>query len=313
MAIVNSSETRVALIKESTWNTTPPTTPVFLTARVTGESLNLVRGTVVSDEIRSDRNVADLIQVSGGARGGFNLEMSYGGTGSWLDAILESVMYNTFATNNLTNGISQQPMTIEKTYEAGATDVFVRHTGMVANTFNLEAVARQKVTASVDFLGGGGSTGSAILTGATYTAAPTGAIMQTSTGFASLSMTGITSPKVMSVRLAVNNNLREQPVLASLYSAGIGSGRFEVTGSVEFYLENSSIIDLFLAGTATSLSFTIGTVTAEKYTFNCPNIELENVQHSAGGNDADVMLRADFRALYNSGISGTMRITRAVA
>jgi hypothetical protein len=117
----------------------------------------------------------------------------------------------------------------------------------------------------------------------------------------------------MSVRLAVNNNLREQPVVASIAPAGIGSGRFEATGSVEFYLENSSIIDLFLAGTATSLSFTIGTVTAEKYTFNCPNIKLENVQHSAGGNDQDVMIRADFRALYNSGIGGTMRITRAVA
>jgi Phage tail tube protein len=312
MAIVDSSQTRVAVIKETTWGTTP-SSPVFLNARYTGESLNLTRTNIVSDEIRSDRNVTDLVQVAGASGGGLTLEMSYGGSGSALDAILESALFNTFSTNVLTNGVSQQPMTIEKTFEAGTTDVYLRHVGMVANTFSLTATAGRMVTASADFMGGGGTTGTAILTSATYTAAPSGGVMNAATGFASLSMTGLTSPKVMTVTVNVNNNLRQQAQLGSITAAGIGSGRFEVTGTAEIYLEDKTIIDLLLAGTASSLSFTIGTTTLQKYTVSIPSLKFDSVDVTAGGNNQDVMARANWRGIYDSGIAGTLRITRAVA
>ena len=60
--MTDSSQTRLAYIEESTWGTTPAT-PTMLEMRFTGESITPNIETIVSDEIRSDRNVTDLIQT----------------------------------------------------------------------------------------------------------------------------------------------------------------------------------------------------------------------------------------------------------
>ena len=94
--MTSTSETRLAYIAETAWGTTP-TTPAFTNARFTGESLTPDLQTVVSNEIRPDRNVTDLIQVGQSAGGDVNFELSYGAFDDWL----ESVMYNTWSTNVL--------------------------------------------------------------------------------------------------------------------------------------------------------------------------------------------------------------------
>jgi hypothetical protein len=46
--------------------------------RFTGESLNATQNSVVSDEIRSDSQITDLVRVATGASGDVNFELSYG-------------------------------------------------------------------------------------------------------------------------------------------------------------------------------------------------------------------------------------------
>jgi hypothetical protein len=312
MTIASGSTTRLAVIKEATWGTTP-TTPVWLVARMTGESLNLTKQFITSNEIQSDRNVRDAIGVGKGAGGDIQIEWAYGGSGSALDAMLESVMWATWSSDVLKNGTSQQPLSIEKTFETGATDVFCRMTGMVGNTLSLTASARQILTGSIGFIGKGGSYDSAIVTGATYTAAPTGAVMDAAANFASLSVTGLTSPKIRTVTLNATNNLREQAVVGSDELAGIGAGRFEVSGTMEVYLEDKSLLDLYFNSTAADLSFVIGSVTTEKYRFDVPNLKFTSAEVVAGGNDADVVVNAGWQGLYDSSESCTLKITREVA
>lgn len=307
MAIGDSSQTRVALVPEVTLGTTPAT-PTFVNHRYNSETLKINRGNVTSDEIREDGNVTDLIQVSGAAAGGLSGEMSYGTN----DLILESALGGAWSTNVLTNAQAISGFTIEKTIELGATDAYLRHTGMVANTFGLNVRANQIVTWNSDFLGLGGSTDTAIITGATYTAANTKAVLSAGTGFASLSAGG-TTPIITGLTLNTTRNLRQQQQAGSLDAAGIGTGRFVVTGEIDAYFENATLYDLFLAGTASALSFNIGTETNEKYTFSVPKIKFSDGEVLAGGNDQDMMVRLPYQGIYDSGIGGTLRITRAVA
>ena len=71
--MVDSSQTRLAYITEVTYGTTPAS-PVFKNQRFVSENLNANLENVVSNEIRADRNVTDLIQV-GAYEAGSNPEV----------------------------------------------------------------------------------------------------------------------------------------------------------------------------------------------------------------------------------------------
>lgn len=305
----NASEVEIGVVAEASWGVTP-SPAAFVPTRFTGESLEISRNNAVSNEIRADRNVADLIQVGGGAAGGVNFELSY----STFDDLLESLMFSTWSgspANELVNGVTMKSFQLQKKIVA-TPDVYMLFKGMVVDTMELNVAAEQIVTGSFGFVGKNGTVSEAA-TGTTGSAT-TKEVMNASSHL-SLSALAISPlPTVLSIRLRVSNGLRAQKQVGSVDAAGIGNGRFTVSGSFEAYFENKSIADMFLAGNSGGLTFTVGGTTAEKYTFNIPTIKLSgNPKIAAGGNDQDIIYSCDFQGLYNTGIDGTMKITRAVA
>jgi hypothetical protein len=308
----NSSETRLAIVQESTWGVTPAT-PAFLNCLITGESLGASRQTISSNSIRPDRNVQDLTQVGGAAAGDINIEMVYGGTGSPLDLLLEGVMFSAWSSDAITNGVTEKSFTIEKTFPANGSNIFYRLTGMVPNTFNLNCTAGSEVTGSFGFMGKDGSTSASAISGATYTPVGNTTVMNAASGFAGLGITGLTSPNVRTLNLSVTNNLRDQKALGHMGNVGVGTGDFVLTGGCEVYLEDRSLIEMYLAGTPSDLTFTLGTVSGSKYTFTLPNLRWTEAQVVAGGKSQDVVVSAKFQGIYDSTEGATFKIERAVA
>lgn len=307
LVAANASETRLAFVPQSGFGVTP-TNPTFQNLRITGESLVIERQNVVSDEIRPDRNISDLIQVGGGASGDVNFELSYG----TFDALLEGALQGSWSTNVLKNGIVQPFFLFEKTFETGTTDAFLRYESCAIDTMTLNIAAREIVTGSFSVMGKGGSTGSSIISGATYTAATTTDVLDAASSFADLSIDGVSpAPDITSITLNLTNNLRQQPVVGQVDTAGIGKGRFQVSGTVEMYFASLDIYDLFLAGTASALSFTIGKTAGSRYTFDLPNIKFDTADAPATGNDTDVILTMGFQGLYDVSEACSLKITRA--
>lgn len=313
MAFADTSGTRLAFVTESTEGTTPAS-PSFTNLRFTGENLIGEKQTVTSQEIRDDGNVPDVTRVGGQVSGGFNFELTY----ATFDSILESVMCGTWATNVLVNGRDRKAFTFEKTFETGATDVYRRYAGCLVGSINLDIVAQQIVTGQATVMGRSYSAASAALSGATYAASNTKKVMNAAADFASLTI-GSVSPalRVRRIQLAMTNNLRAQTEIGTDGLAGIGLGQFVVTGSVEAYLENKAILDLLDNHTSSSMTFTVGSVTAEKYTVSLPKLYMTAGDAVTPGNNQDVMVNMQFQAIYdNSGSPAndhTMKITRAVA
>lgn len=305
--MTDSSQTRLAYIAESTYGATP-STPTFLEARFVSESLNANRETVTSNEIRADRNVSDVIQVSQNAGGSVEFELSYGSFDDWL----ESLMFNTWSSNVLKNGTTRKSFTLEKTFETGATDQYHRFTGAVVDAMSLSIQAGQLVSGSFEFLAKGASTAQAAIASSDYTAPNTNDVINAATDFASLAVTGVTSPEITALNLNITNNLRQQQVVGSIDSRGIGTGRFEVTGDFTAYFENEELYDLFLNGTATDLAFQLGGASELNYLFEMDKIKFESGEVIAGGNDQDVLANMTFRALYE-GNDNTLKITRTPA
>ena len=268
--MVDSSQTRLASIVEATYGTTPAT-PVFLEQRFTSEGLNANIENVVSNEIRADRNVSDLVQVGANAGGNVDFELSYGSFELWL----ESLMNSAWSVNTLKNGNTEKSFTIEKTFEGGATDQFHRFTGAVVDSMSLSIQSQQIVTGSFGFLAKEIVIAQAAIVGATYTGVNSNPVINAAANFASLAITGVTGPELTSLNLNVRNNLRQQQVIGSVNPRGLGTGRFEVDGDFIAYFENEELYDLFVAGTASDLSFILGGASTKKYQFDIANLNIK--------------------------------------
>lgn len=84
----DSSRGQIYGVKEVTWGVTPAT--ALKETRFTGESLKHAIGNTQSREVRSHREVTDLIQISFEAQGGFEIEFSFASFDDYLEAAMLS-------------------------------------------------------------------------------------------------------------------------------------------------------------------------------------------------------------------------------
>ena len=89
--MADTNDAQLSYIEETTFGTTPSSALTDL--RITSESFGHNITNTQSNEIRSDRQVTDLIQVDAEAAGGYNFELSYG---TPPDNLLEGALMTTF-------------------------------------------------------------------------------------------------------------------------------------------------------------------------------------------------------------------------
>ena len=90
----DANRTQLAFIREAVEGTTPAT-PELSEMRLTSESLTFNIENIVSNELRSDRMVSDLIQVAKSVAGDVNFEFSYGTYDDFLESVLFSTAWST--------------------------------------------------------------------------------------------------------------------------------------------------------------------------------------------------------------------------
>ncbi len=307
MAIASGSARRIAYVKETVFGTTPAT-PAFQIMRATGGGPRTNKSTDTSKEIQGDRNVRDEYLLGIDVAGAYDFELTYG----TLDALLEGVLFGAWDDDVLKNGVIPSSYTFEEFLEIGATDSYSRFTGMMASSLSLSINARAAVTGSLNLMGQKETLGTAIIAGATYVDPNDNPVATASANVAALTVAGGT-PKVRSLTMEINNNLRARPVVGSKYSEEFGYGRCEVSGTLECYFESNALYQSVLDHGSGALSFAIGVDTAEKYQFDLGKIIFGNGDRRPGGNDDDVMVSIPFRAVLNDADDATIKITRAVA
>jgi hypothetical protein len=98
MPLAETNRVQVRYAQESTWGETP-STPATTEVRITSESLTHNKETIVSEEIRSDRQRIALLEVSVSAEGDFGYELAYSA-------------FETFFANGLRNSISSATVSL---------------------------------------------------------------------------------------------------------------------------------------------------------------------------------------------------------
>lgn len=119
-----------------------------------------------------------------------------------------------------------------------------------------------------------------------------------------------------SLDITIDNSLREQQGLGSLYPIGIGRGRFMADISANIYFESRSIFDKFLANDVMTLRFSItddelDIAAGNSYHFSFPGCRIQSYEANPESADSDVMAKVSFKAVIDPYLTNqTCIITR---
>ncbi|WP_316172412.1 phage tail tube protein [Bradyrhizobium sp. SZCCHNRI2049] len=233
----------------------------------------------------------------------------------WAGDTGTGVALRVFTGDFLTNASTKRSNTIERQYLDHSPVTYEYLTGMTLNTLQVEAKQQAIATYTKNYIGKSASTTNTRVSGATDVAAPTYAVLNTSTNVGRIGFDGavITGPNfVMSATINVNNNLRAQMAVGSLGAVGTGNGEFTVTGTLETYFGDKTLYDKIINNTLTSFDMRIGRSDGYRETilFDFPSIKLGSGAPSVAGKNQDVTISAGFTAFRDATLLYTVGVGR---
>lgn len=309
MTFASSNDVSLKYVEELTPGTTPGT-PAFKELRYTGESLNFNIENITSQEIRNDRMVSDLIQVSADSSGDINFELSYGA----FDDLMESALCASWAGDTLVNGTERITYSVEKGVENITTPQYFVYKGVQMGGMSLNFDTGSILTGTFSTMGLDGTLSDARETGATDVPAPTNDVMNAVSNIINIEIDNVaTSASFQSMTMDLTNNLRPQDAIGSLPHVSVALGQLEVTGNMNLYFEDDSMYQLFINGTSFSFAFTVQDAAGNSYTLTFGNVEFETGEVVAGGLDQDVLLSTTWRSIRDPATDSMITIDRVTA
>ncbi len=176
---------------------------------------------------------------------------------------------------------------------------FFAYRGMAASKLSLNLATGALLTGAIDFMGADSVREDVTQFSGPADEASGFGIMNAVTGVGRILLDGapLAGTFVKSATVEINGNLRGQTAIGNLGNVGIGTGTFDIGGTLEFYLNDGSIYDQALANTSVSIEFPIQDVEGNGYAFTFNNCKLGVPTVQAGSKDADVMLSVPFTAI----------------
>ena len=200
--------------------------------------------------------------------------------------------------------------------ETGFTDIskfFVKR-GQRVGGFNMSATAGEIATINFDFMGRDVYTAVAtVLGGAGYTVLPstTTEVMNATDNVGAIYKNGVElSSAIQSIEMSGEASLREQRAVSSKFPAGIGYGRFNLSGTVLAYFDTLDFFNDFLNHVTVSLAWDFKDVGNNTYWFTMPAVKFTSDPISPGGIDQDVMEELEFQAFRDPTYQTQLMIDR---
>ena len=214
-----------------------------------------------------------------------------------LSRASEALQNAVMSSARVSNGSTMKSYTLEVAHTD--IEVYRQFTGMIAAKLNLKLSVGAIVTGSVEFIGKGFKLAGASDMGQ----------LVPSTGYSPANATrGVfdvfenhtpiaASTYIKSADLTIDNSLRAQDAVGVFGNAGVASGTFNVTASLELYFADRMLYEKFLNQEASSLSIPILDGAGNGYVFEMPRIKYTAAKVNAGGLDQDNLLKVELRAL----------------
>ena len=200
--------------------------------------------------------------------------------------------------------------------ETGFTDVgqYFKTTGLRAGSFSLNIASGEIVGGSIALMGKETTISNETVLGQTpYTvlSSTSTPVFNATTNVGNIYKNGeILATALQSIELTGEATLREQRAVSNRFSAGIGTGRFNLTGKITSYFETLEMYDHFLNHETISLAFDMSDNDFNAYWFTLPALKITSDPIAPGGIDQDVTEEMEFVALRDANLETMFMIDR---
>lgn len=280
---------------EDSWGELP-SSPTVYNLRTTGFGINMERDSFTSEEIRSDRMTADQRQGMDNVSGDIPVELSYGA----FDDLISSAMFNDWASDDtIIIGTTKKSLRIARGFPS--VSQYHEFPGCIVNTWSVSVQPNAIITSTFNFLGqtmvtysGAGAMGVDYTPTDKATNSPfdsfSGALYEggTSSGDEIAVVTGID--------FSLENALEPMQVIGERQSVGVVPGRASVSGTLNAYFVDSTMIDKFLNETESSLQIVLTDDSANSYQVYMPRIKYSGSSVEVSG-EGPVSLSMPFTAI----------------
>lgn len=210
------------------------------------------------------------------------------------------------------NGTTQTSFSIEKGSLDQTVPTYIVSTGMVVDSYDLSLTSKNKITGTVAFMGMGGSQGTTALD-ASPDAVSTGQVMAANANVGRLADAGsqLTSPNwAKELKFSIKNNNRQLEAVDSASPVGINSGECSVTGTIDTYFGDNSLLTKFYNGTSSSLSSRVSK-NSQALIWTFPHITYKGGGNpQASGKNVDLMISLDWSATIDTTTNCQVQLDR---
>jgi hypothetical protein len=233
----------------------------------------------------------------------------------WVADTGAAVVISVYIGDFLTNASTKRSNTIERQYLDHSPVTYEYLRGQTLDKFSVTADASKIATYTKTYIGADGVVQTTRFAGATDIAAANNYVLNTASNVGRIGFAGslVTGPNyLMGVKFDFTNNLRRQMAVGSLGAVGIGNGEFVVTGALNAYFGDKTMLDKIINNTLTSFDMRLGRADGnnESLVFDFPSIKLSGGSPSVSGRNADVMLNASFQAIRDVTLGYTASVSR---
>lgn len=299
----SGSRHSLGYVEESVFGTTPAT-PAFKALRHNSTTLNLNRAAFGSDELRDDRMIADWRAGTRSVEGNIVTELSR----TSHDDLLAAALCGEWVGNVLKAGSVRKSFSMERRFN----DVgeYLRYRGVQIDTLQIGMTTGAVVGLTFGLWGRGmDAPDQAIITGATYPAAPTTKTMDAITG----TITEGGSPIGVATEVTLNlaNNLNPRFVIGSAESLEPSIGRSSLTGTLSAFFEDSVLYQKFLTNADSSLQV-VCSDGVDSFTFLVPKLKYTGGDIPVSG-EGPVSIQMPFQGILDPVTGTNFQITRSAA
>jgi hypothetical protein len=304
---MDSANKQTAIVSEVTQGATPAT-PGFSVMRDTRVSGAPQRADVRSPERRSDRMAYSMTR--GLVSFPKTIELAWS-RDAGTDVLWEAALCGVWASNVLKNGSAQRSFTVEEKYEGGVTDAYRRLAGCVVDQVDISLQNGEPGQLNFAIRALAEATATTPIVSSTYAAPTPGLDPVTPADILVNSLFGITAPKVVSLSMRIENNMREQYAWGSPSPFATGLGLFNVSGSVQLYFSQLSDYSAFVnRQSGQLLDITLGSVTNSKDRISCGACDVWNPDVNDPGATGDHLVTLNFLAKYFATDTAAIKFTR---
>ncbi|HWV44497.1 MAG TPA: phage tail tube protein [Nitrospira sp.] len=194
--------------------------------------------------------------------------------------------------------ITKQSFTVETSFTDVSKNFVAR--GQRPGSFSLDVKTGDIVTGSIDFMGRDiVHSSTALLSNSPYVPLDSTAteILNATSNVGSIKYQGTPLDlAIQNITMKGDNNLREQRAVGEQFPAGIGYGKFDLSGTADAYFESFELYQAFVDHTTVSLSFDFTDVDNNHYIFTVPAVKFTKDPISPDGVDTDVMEKMEWTA-----------------